>query len=67
MDDLQLFQDLWAFFLKYNNPSDNRLFWENMVAEASELTSRHSGQLAVDLFVAVMAEIERKFMEQNNG
>ena len=67
MDDLQLFQDLWTFFRKYCSPIDSDLFWENMVAESSELTSRHSGQLAVDLFVAVMAEIERKFMEQNNG
>ena len=67
MDDLQLFQDLWTFFRKYCSPIDNDLFWANMIAEAAELASKHPGQLAADISVAVMAEIERRFKEQNNG
>lgn len=57
-----MFSDIWRFYKAHagNTPKN----WDEIMAGTQQLSRKYSGQLTVDLCVAVVNELER---EEING
>lgn len=53
-----MFSDIWRFYKAHagNTPKN----WDKIMAGAENLSRKYSGQLTVDLCVAVVNELERE-------
>lgn len=56
-----MFSDIWRFYKAHAGNAKN---WDEIMAGAENLSRKYSGQLTVDLCVAVVNELER---EEANG
>ena len=59
-----LFTDCWRYFKKYEDVSDEDIYWENVVSESGELSKKYNNdKFAIALILAVVDEFERKAKE----
>ena len=59
-----LFTDCWRYFKKYEDVSDEDIYWENVVSESGELSKKYNNdKFAIALILAVVNEFERKAKE----
>ena len=55
----QVFTDAWKLFKKYSNISnDNDDYWKTLMDEVKQLTEVHKSDLALNIMLEVVKELE---------
>jgi RNA:NAD 2'-phosphotransferase (TPT1/KptA family) len=59
--EYDLFSDVWRLFRKYYNISADQEYWNDLLREVHEIENKHNSKLCIDLLIAIVAELERKY------
>ena len=55
----QTFTDAWKLFKRHSNVTDNDAYWQTVTDEVKHLTEVHKSDLALNIMLEVMKELER--------
>lgn len=58
--EFQLFADVWNFFGKFYEASNDLGYWEEVVTESTRIYEQYDSSLCKDLLIAVSRELDRK-------
>lgn len=58
--EFQLFADVWNFFGKFYEASNDLGYWGKAVTESTRIYEQYDSPLCKDLLVAIMKELQRK-------
>ena len=66
--EFALFGDIWQLYkcLLPARPLDDEKYWEQATAEILTLMKKYPGQLAKDLSMAILGDLERRAREYEN-
>jgi len=59
--EYDLFSDVWRLFIKYYNVSADQEYWNDLMSEVHEIENKHNSKLCIDLLIAIVTELERKY------
>lgn len=63
--EFDLFARVWTVYKQYYIPERSEPYWDALVESLKGLQNDFPGQLSVDLSLAILGDIERRFKEQN--
>lgn len=55
----QTFTDAWKLFKRHSNVTDNDAYWKTVADEVKQLTKVHNGEMAFNIMLEVVNELER--------
>lgn len=68
VQEYDLFSDVWRLFRKYYKVSEEQEYWNDLLREVHEVEKKHNSKLCIDLLIAIVTELERKFtMREERG
>lgn len=68
IQEYDLFSDVWRLFRKYYKVSEEQEYWNDLLREVHEVEKKHNSKLCIDLLIAIVTELERKFtMREERG
>jgi hypothetical protein len=62
--EYNLFADVWQLLKKNYEPSEQQAYWSELLKDTHEIEAKYKNKLCDDLLVAVVMELERKFLKE---
>ena len=60
-----IYADIWKLFRKYSNPTDEDVFWDNLIKENQELGEKYNNsEFIIQEAKNLLAEIERIWKDE---
>lgn len=64
-EDFNLFGEIFNMYKKFYLPEDNETYWNEVIENSRDISSRFDSALARDLCLIVVDEFERKWRQSN--
>ncbi len=65
-EEYKIFADVWKLYKYCYDQSFNSDYWPGVLEEARKISNTYNSQLCNDLVVAVVDELERKYLENSS-
>lgn len=65
-EEYQIFADVWKLYKQYYDQSTDEGYWPEVLEESRKISNTYNSHLCNDLVVAVVDELERKYLKENS-
>lgn len=56
----QIFTEIWNYYKKYYNPERNDQYWEDLIADGTEIINKYKSTMVMEFIHSIQSELHRR-------